>query len=84
MTRQARIGLILFAIYLVFYGAFVGLNAFAPWTMATTPIAGINLAVPYGFALIVLALVLAALYGYLCRGSHDEPARRSHDAANRR
>ncbi len=84
MTRQARIGLILFTIYLVFYGAFVGLNAFAPQTMAMTPIAGINLAVPYGFALIILALILAALYGYLCRGLHDEGARRSNDAGDRR
>ena len=84
MTRQARIGLVLFTIYLVFYGTFVGLNAFAPQTMATTPVAGINLAVPYGFALIALALVLAALYGYLCRGSLEHGARQCNDAGNRR
>jgi uncharacterized membrane protein (DUF485 family) len=67
-TRNARIGLVLFAIYLVFYGGFVLLNAFSPATMESMPIAGINLAIVYGFGLIVAAFVLALLYGVLCRG----------------
>lgn len=66
-SRNARIGLALFAIYLAFYGGFVGLNAFSPATMESTPIAGVNLAILYGFALIVAAFVLALLYGAMCR-----------------
>jgi uncharacterized membrane protein (DUF485 family) len=30
-------------------------------------VAGVNLAIWYGFALIVVALVLALIYGWLCR-----------------
>lgn len=66
-SRNARIGLTLFAVYLLFYGGFVGLNAFSPGTMEATPVAGVNLAILYGFALIVVAFVLALLYGLLCR-----------------
>ena len=66
-ARNARIGLVLFFIYLAFYGGFVLLNAFAPQVMEATPVEGINLAILYGFALIVAAFVLALLYGVLCR-----------------
>jgi uncharacterized membrane protein (DUF485 family) len=65
--RNARYGLLLFAIYLVNYGAFVALNAFSPAVMAEEAFAGLNLAVAYGLELIVAALVLAAVYGWLCR-----------------
>lgn len=67
LTRNARLGLILFAVYLAFYAGFVLLAAFAPQTMARTPLAGVNLAIWYGFALIAAALALALVYGYLCR-----------------
>lgn len=66
-TRNARIGFVLFLVYLVLYGGFVLLNAFWPDVMEVTPVAGINLAILYGFALIVAALVLALVYGWLCR-----------------
>jgi len=59
--------MILFVIYLFLYGGFVFVNAFAPDVMEATPIAGVNLAILSGFGLIVAALVLAALYGVLCK-----------------
>lgn len=65
--RNVRYGLVLFAIYLVLYGAFVITNAFAPELMERTPIAGVNVAILSGFALIVIAFVLALVYGFLCR-----------------
>ena len=46
---------------------FVLLAAFSPTTMQRTPYAGVNLAIWYGFALIAVALILALLYGMLCR-----------------
>lgn len=66
-NRNARIGLVLFVVYLLIYGGFVGLNAFSPETMDETPVAGVNLAILYGFGLIAAAFVLALLYGLLCR-----------------
>ncbi len=67
-ARNARYGMRLFLIYLVIYAGFVGLNAFRPDVMEWTPAWGLNLAVLYGLALIVIAMVLALVYSWLCRG----------------
>jgi uncharacterized membrane protein (DUF485 family) len=66
-NRNSRIGVVLFLVYLALYAGFVLLAAFSPKTMQRTPYAGVNLAIWYGFALIIAALVLALLYGVLCR-----------------
>jgi uncharacterized membrane protein (DUF485 family) len=63
--RNERVGFVLFGIYLLLYGGFVFLSAFAPETMERTPIAGVNLAILYGFGLIIAAFVMAVLYGVL-------------------
>ncbi len=63
-TRDGKLGLVLFLIYLALYGGFVLLNAFSPETMEKTPLAGVNLAIWYGFGLIAAALVLALIYGW--------------------
>jgi uncharacterized membrane protein (DUF485 family) len=81
-TRNARLGLALFAVYLVLYGGFVGLAAFSPATLETTPLAGVNLAIWYGFGLIVAAFILALVYGWACRSSaasQSEPAGATED-----
>lgn len=67
-ARNARYGMVLFLIYLAFYGGFVCLNAFAPAQMEATPALGLNLAILYGFALIIAAMALALVYSWLCRG----------------
>jgi uncharacterized membrane protein (DUF485 family) len=67
---KGKLGLVLFAIYLLLYGGFVVLNAFFPESMEYTPLAGVNLAIWYGFALIVAALGLALIYGWF-GSSHD-------------
>src|SRR4051794_35976928 len=81
-AANARAGLVLFFVYLAFYGGFVGLAAFAPQSMGRPAIAevnlavtrgvarrlfavgnlfsGVNLAITYGLALILGALVIAA------------------------
>lgn len=63
---NARLGLILFAVYLIAYGAFVGINAFAPAVMDQL-VGRLNLAVVYGLALIGWAVLLAVVYALLCR-----------------
>jgi uncharacterized membrane protein (DUF485 family) len=65
--RNSRLGLRLFAVYVILYGGFMLLNVFLPQTMAQSPLARINLAIWYGLGLIVAALVLALLYMRLCR-----------------
>jgi len=75
-TYNSRLGIVLFIVYLLLYGGFVLLNAFAPETMEVTPISGVNLAILYGFGLIIAAFVLALVYGLLCkRADNEEEAR---------
>lgn len=74
MDHNARLGLRLFGAYLVLYAGFVLINALAPDVMEATPIDGVNVAIIYGFGLIVVALVLALIYGVLCRpAAQQEP-----------
>jgi len=74
--HNARIGLILFCVYAAFYAAFMLINALAADWMDVRPVAGVNLAVLSGGGLIVLAGVLAAVYGVLAKSpaSFDEGA----------
>ena len=71
-TRNTRIGLVLFLLYLLLYGGFMLLNTFSPKTMEATPWAGINVAILYGISLIVAAFVLALVYGKLCGPSEGD------------
>jgi uncharacterized membrane protein (DUF485 family) len=75
--RNVRYGLALFAVYLLLYGGFVVCNAFAPALMERQVAAGLNLAVVYGLGLIVLALALALIYGWLCRAGGNAGAKES-------
>jgi uncharacterized membrane protein (DUF485 family) len=71
-SSNSRTGMILFVLYSLLYGGFVLLNAFSPITMESTPIFGINLAILYGFGLIVIAFLFALLYGFLCTSTEEE------------
>ena len=71
---NARVGLVLFAVYLAAYTAYVLINTFRPAVMDQVPFLGINLAVSSGLGLIVGALVLALLYAVLCRTPKGGPA----------
>jgi uncharacterized membrane protein (DUF485 family) len=71
-NRTSRFGLILFALYLLLYAGFVLLAAFSPQAIETTPLAGVNLAIWYGFGLIIAAIVLAFLYGWALRPANRE------------
>ena len=63
---NARSGLVLFAIYSTIYAVFVGLSAFSPETMGQPTPLGPNVAIVYGFGLILGAFLLALVYMLLC------------------
>jgi uncharacterized membrane protein (DUF485 family) len=65
--HNARLGLVLFGVYLAFYATYVLVNAFRPAVMDEVVFAGVNLAVASGMGLIVGALVLALVYAALAR-----------------
>ena len=72
-ARNARYGLLLFAVYFAFYSVFVALNAFWPDVMSHQA-GGVNLSVSYGLGLIAAAIVLALVYSWLCRRSANSSA----------
>jgi uncharacterized membrane protein (DUF485 family) len=76
--RRNPLGMTLFCVYLVIYAGFVLINAMAPELMEWTPVAGLNLAILYGFGLIIIAFVLSLLYGVLA--SRSDSKAKSSDA----
>lgn len=64
---KIRLGVWLFAAYSLFYASFVAINLLNPQMMASIVFAGLNLATVYGFALIIVALIEALAYDWLCR-----------------
>jgi uncharacterized membrane protein (DUF485 family) len=71
IARNARYGLWLFGVYVLFYAGFVALSAFDPVGMGRRDVGGMNLAVFYGLGLIILAFVLAAIYTVLTRHARN-------------
>lgn len=67
ITHNTRLGLVLFVVYFAFYGGFMVLSAFWPEVMGRPFLGGANLALVYGLALIVAAIVFALVYVNLCR-----------------
>lgn len=67
VAHNTRLGLVLFAVYCLLYGGFMGLSTFAPQVMKSQPFGGMNLAIIYGFGLIVAAMLLAVVYLFLAK-----------------
>jgi len=63
---KRRLGVILFLIYGAIYAAFVIINIANASLMEAILFSGLNLAVVYGFGLILLALILALAYNRAC------------------
>lgn len=77
-SGSARVGLALFWVYVALYAGFIGLVLFRPDLLKARPLAGVNLAIVYGFGLIAGALLLAVVYMVACRAvERDDPPPRS-------
>ncbi len=74
---KSRLGVRMFIVYAVIYAAFVAINVIRPVLMERNIFFGLNLAVTYGFSLIVLALILALIYNHSC---NREERLRNHPA----
>lgn len=65
--RKSRIGIRMTLLYSLIYAGFVILSVFQPAIMGVRAVFGLNLAVAYGLALIIIAFIFALIYNYLCR-----------------
>ena len=60
------VGLIFFLAYAAVYFGFIVINTVSPKTMEAKILLGLNLAVFYGFGLIILAIVSGLFYNLIC------------------
>ena len=65
-TYKRRLGVVMFLIYSIIYSSFVLINLLSPRAMERVVFAGTNLAVVYGFGLILFAILLSLVYSVLC------------------
>lgn len=69
---KTKLGLILFAFYSLIYAGFVVINTLTPKAMGTEIFLGLNLAVVYGFGLIILAIIMGVIYNQKCTQMEDK------------
>jgi uncharacterized membrane protein (DUF485 family) len=62
VIAPSRLGLGLFALYVVLYGGFMALVLLRPDLLASRPFGGVNLAIVAGLGLIGAAVALSVLY----------------------
>lgn len=65
MYKQ-KLGLKLFLAYAVFYAIFVVISTAFPDMMEKVIFLGLNLAIVYGFSLIIIAILLGVIYNIYC------------------
>jgi uncharacterized membrane protein (DUF485 family) len=63
---KAKLGIILFFVYLIIYAGFVFIGTVYPHVLGFKVISGLNLAYVYGMGLIVLAGVMGLIYNFFC------------------
>ena len=64
--------MIMFLFYALIYAGFVAINVIKPILMEADALFGLNLAVVYGFGLIIFALILALIYNRMCAKKEKE------------
>lgn len=64
--RKSKLGLKLFFVYGAIYLGFVIIGVFKPELMGIRVAWGLNLAIFYGFGLIIIAIVMGFLYHLAC------------------
>jgi uncharacterized membrane protein (DUF485 family) len=65
-AKKAKLGVILFIVYTIIYSGFVIIGLTNPELMGLELIGGQNIAIIYGFGLIILAIVMGFVYNFFC------------------
>ncbi len=68
---KTRIGIWMFMLYTIIYLGFI-LNCTLNPALMASDIGGSNLAIIYGFGLIIFALMLAFVYNAICSAAEEE------------
>lgn len=68
---KTKLGLIMFFIYFLVYAGFIYINVTNPKLMGKD-IGSLNLAIVYGFGLIIFAVIIALLYNFICSKAEEK------------
>lgn len=71
-AKKAKLGIKLFIFYILIYAGFVVIGFVDPELMGLHIIGKQNLAIVYGFGLIVLAIVMGFIYNAMCSRLEDK------------
>jgi uncharacterized membrane protein (DUF485 family) len=71
-AKKSRLGVILFIVYTLIYAGFVLIGLAKPELMGLELIGGQNIAIIYGFGLIILAIVMGFVYNFFCTRMENE------------
>jgi uncharacterized membrane protein (DUF485 family) len=69
---KSRLGVKMIIVYGIVYFGFILINTLQPKLMSIKILFGVNLAVIYGFGLILLAIVLGIIYNAKCTKKENE------------
>jgi uncharacterized membrane protein (DUF485 family) len=75
---KTKLGLIMFGIYTPLYVVFILICVLKPKLMGTD-IGSLNLAIVYGFGLIIVAVIQALIYNYMCSKREKEERESVHE-----
>jgi uncharacterized membrane protein (DUF485 family) len=69
---KAKLGIIMFVVYTPIYLAFILISVISPSFMAKD-VGSLNVAIVYGFGIIILAIIQAVIYNNICSAKerHD-------------
>jgi uncharacterized membrane protein (DUF485 family) len=65
-AKKSKLGVILFIVYTLIYSGFVLIGLTKPELMGLELVGGQNIAIIYGFGLIILAIVMGFVYNFFC------------------
>jgi uncharacterized membrane protein (DUF485 family) len=68
---KTKLGLIMFAAYTPVYLAFILISVISPSFMSKN-VGSLNVAIVYGFVIIILAIVLAVVYNAICSNKEKQ------------
>ncbi len=71
---KSKIGIWMFVIYTVVYAVFIIINVTKPSLMGID-VGMLNLAIVYGFGLILLALIMALIYNAVCGWAEEKASK---------
>jgi len=74
---KTKVGLIMFAIYAPIYFIFILISIISPRSLATD-VGPLNLAIVYGFGLIIVAIIQALIYNAICSKKEKEHGEHLH------